>query len=112
MALNDDLVLLMTKKVTRDLDLGEYSESFRGSVAQIVVNAPTILEQLSDNAVGLPDGDSRKDRSRRMVVALLLDQPLERVAQLDDLLVSWLFAKGLALYNKYHDELLKKAPGG
>ena len=112
MALNDDLVLRLITKITRELDLGDYAESLRGSVVNIVVNAPTVLEQFSDEMRSLPDDDPRKNLRRRKVVALLIDQPLERVAQIDDVLAGWLFAKGMALYNAYHDDLLKKAVPG
>lgn len=102
---NDELISRLLATVTRPLPLDEFSESLKGSVLQIRVNAPKVIEQLRDETEQAQD----KLPGRRRAVALLLEQPLERIDAMDDVLMSWIFMKGMALYNQYHEELLKKA---
>lgn len=103
MANNLETLSALAAKQTRQLDLGDFADAERGKILDVWVNPPAIVEIVR----AVRDAEQDYAHARR-VVSILFDLPLDAVEKIDDLLVSWLFARGLDLYQQYHEELKKR----
>lgn len=105
MSQNLDALALALTRVYQPLDLGDYADEWQGRTLQVWVNAPAMIEE----ATRTRDEAASILPSSRRAVSVLFELPLERVAEMDDTLVLWLFNEGNRLYSAYHAALKKKS---
>lgn len=94
------------EKVTRDIDLGEYSEKYKGRILTCWVNAPAVLDSMLTRYLELDENRERQNYNDcRAALSVMLELPRETVNRLDDRLMLWLFNKCMELYREYGDFL-------
>ena len=100
---NLDLITPLLARETRPLDLGGYADAYAGNLLQVNVNAPGVVELAAK-----VDRNVNDLSVVRATIGALFDLPMDKVSQLDDSFVIWLYSEGLRIYTEYHDALKKK----
>lgn len=103
MSANGKLLANFAVKETREIDLGEYADIHAGSLLEVWVNAPGVMDWMVKRK------DANSYDAERHVVAILFDMAFVEVKALDDAIMLWLFTKGADLYTEYHASLKKKS---
>lgn len=106
MSRNDEVLAKLVQPVTREVDLGHYSEQLKGESLTINLNVPHVVEIMRER-----EGQFDFDTARGVVAALLETTP-ERLAKLGDELVIWIYNEGLEMYTEYHKSYRKNLNGG
>lgn len=101
----DNLAILnetgLLTPVYEPVDLGGWSEAYAGKTFQARVNPPGLADDL---LAARAAGGATFEQMRKLVVVFYELSP-EIVAQMDDLLVSFLAGQAVERYNAYHQRL-------
>lgn len=126
---NFEALVALTEQVTREIDLGDYAEKYRGTKLRVWVNPPGLFEsanagrgrtvkqerdpegQLRSEVIYEPETSTEEYTRYRRAVAIFFQMKEESVRRIDDPLMLWLYGQGWDKFNEYHAEL-KNSTGG
>lgn len=121
----EELLEITRGDETRDFDLGEIAKSLKGKMLKVYVNKPGILQAhnaetsyktyktdyspdgkvLHTETIVVPMDQEKEFERLRKTVSILFQKSPEEVSRLEDHKLIAMFNGGMAIYNKYHQDL-------
>lgn len=126
---NNEFFDWMARKETREIDIGDFAPARKGQKLSVWVNAPGVVQSLyggrafsvveTTDEHGKPSTETKYEseppekQHERMqrAVSILFEMPFDKVIQLDDTVLLWLYDRGWDAYVAYHAELRKNSEG-